>query len=136
MLERLAATQNPSASAQGKELIEALTGVGDRRALALRYASHAVYSSLDAASGNAIHDRDMPEILMLLGEPELALGHFERSATTLDSNAGFVMMLPAMDPIRCLPKFKAVVATLKTVDPHAARLCPTDLQEKPSSPAD
>ncbi len=32
-------------------------------------------------------------------------------------------MLPALDPIRCLPRFKAVVAQSKARDPHAARVC-------------
>jgi hypothetical protein len=33
------------------------------------------------------------------------------------------MMLPALDPIRCTPRFKALVERLKTRDPRAAKVC-------------
>ena len=32
-------------------------------------------------------------------------------------------MLPTMDPIRCDPRFVAVVQRMKTTDPHAAKVC-------------
>jgi hypothetical protein len=32
-------------------------------------------------------------------------------------------MLPVMDPIRCEPRFMAVVENLRTTDPHAAKVC-------------
>jgi len=39
MFESLAAIDNPSANAQGRELLSALSGKGDRKALAKRYAA-------------------------------------------------------------------------------------------------
>ena len=123
MFERLAAAQNPSASAQGKELVEALAGHGDRHALALRYATRPIDSYLDPASGNALLGIDVPGVLMLLGEHELALGYVERLAATLGGGADWTVMLPAMDPIRCEPRFVAVVNKLKTTDPYYAKVC-------------
>jgi hypothetical protein len=33
------------------------------------------------------------------------------------------MMLPALDPIRCTPRFKVLVERLKTRDPRAPTVC-------------
>lgn len=121
--ERLAAAQNPSASEQGKELVEALAGHGDRHALALRYAARPFDSYLDPASGNALPGYEVPEVLMLLDERELALGYLERLAATLGGSADWAIMLPALDPIRCEPRFVAVVKQLKTHDPYYAKVC-------------
>ncbi len=122
--ERLAATaQNPSASAQGRELIEALSGHGDRHALANHYASLASDSNLNPASGNALPGYEVPVVLVALGEHELALGYLERLAGSVGGIADWSVMLPALDPIRCEPRFKAVVAKLKTADPYFAKVC-------------
>ncbi|HEV2606857.1 MAG TPA: hypothetical protein VGT79_02635, partial [Xanthomonadaceae bacterium] len=123
MLERLAATYNPSAAAQGRELIAALTGHGDRHALALRYAALPFNSFLDQASGNVLQGYDIVAVLMLLGEHELALDYLERIAGEVGGLADWSVMLPAMDPIRCEPRFVAVVKKLKTTDPYAAKVC-------------
>jgi adenylate cyclase len=84
MLERLAAAENPSASGQGRELVEALAGRGDR---------------------------------------ELALGYLERLAGELGGHADWAVILPVMDPIRCDPRFVAIIQRLKTTDPYAAKVC-------------
>jgi hypothetical protein len=60
---------------------------------------------------------------MLLGEHELALDHLERLAAEPLGFADATIMLPLMDPIRCEPRFVAVVEKLKTTDPHAAKVC-------------
>ena len=123
MFERLASTLNPGAVAQGRELVQALTGHGDRHALALRYAALSVNSFLDPTSGSALQGPNVTEVLMLLGEKELALGYLERLAGIAGSSADRAIMLPAVDPIRCEPRFIAVVKELKTHDPYFAKVC-------------
>lgn len=122
ILERQAAVDNPSAAGQGRELVAALKG-GNRRALAVRYAALPYNSKFDPASGNSLEGYDMPSVLMLLGENALALEYVEHLAGQLGGTADWAIMLPALNPIRCEPRFKAVVARLKTTDPHAARVC-------------
>lgn len=121
--DRFAAAWNPSASAQGRELIDALIGHGDRHALAVRYSGLPIASSMDPTSGNALIPWDIPVVLVLLGERELALGYLERFAVDSSENAQRTVMLPALDPIRCEPRFVAVVKQLKTHDPHYAKVC-------------
>ena len=121
--DRFAAAWNPSASAQGRELVDALTGHGDKHALAVRYSGLAVASSMDHASGNALIPWDIPVVLVLLGERGLALGYMERFAVESSDSAQRAVMLPALDPIRCDPRFVAVVKQLQTHDPHYARVC-------------
>jgi TolB-like protein/Tfp pilus assembly protein PilF len=122
MLERLAAGEK-IAGTQGGDLIEALAGRGDKRALARRYAALPFDSYLDPSSGNMFIGYDMPAVLMLLGEPGLALDYTERLAGEAGGTADWTVMLPAMDPIRCDPRFVAVVERLKTKDPYAAKVC-------------
>jgi len=123
LLERLSAALGPGSAAQPRELTEALAGRGDKRALARRYAALPFDSKFDATSGNALEGYDMPTVLMLLGESELALGYVERLAQDTGATGEWGVMLPAMDPIRCDPRFLAVVEKLKTKDPHAAKVC-------------
>jgi tetratricopeptide (TPR) repeat protein len=122
MLERLAAAEKITGT-QSKDLIEALAGRGDKRALARRYAALPFDSYLDSSSGNMLNGYDMPTVLMLLGEPELALDYTERLAGEPGGIADWAVMLPAMDPIRCDPRFMAIIDRLKTKDPYAARVC-------------
>ena len=123
MLERLAASLNPSASGQAQELIAALTGHADRHALALWLAALPHYSNTDPSSRNALNAYHIPAVLMLLGEGGLALDYLDRIAGDLGSDAEWAIMLPVMDPIRCEPRFIAIVKRLKTTDPHAAKVC-------------
>ena len=122
-LERVAAIDNPSASAQGSELVAALEGRDDRRALATRYAALPYNSRFDPGSGNVIEGYDMPYVLMLLDEPGLALDYLEKLAAEVGGTADWTVMFPQMDPIRCDPRFVAVVAKLKTTDPRYAKVC-------------
>ncbi len=119
MFESLAAIDNPSANAQGRELLSALSGKGDRNALAKRYAALPFNSNLNPGSGNALEDYNIAPILVMLGERELALAFMERNLGLMD----WSIMLPAMDPIRCDPRFVAVVKKMKTHDPHFAKVC-------------
>ena len=123
ILERLAAADNPSASGQGRELAEALAGRSDRHALALRYSALPANSELDPTSGNAFSDYEIPVVLMLLGERELTISYLEHLAGHLGSHADWAVMMPAMDPIRCDPRFVAIIQRLKTADPYAAKVC-------------
>ena len=123
MLERLAAVLNPGAAAQGRELTDALAGHGDRRALALRYAVLPAKSRLNPASGNALEDYDLAAVIVLLGERELALTYLEHIAAVGSGNADWAVMFPAMDPIRCEPRFVEVVKKMKTTDPYYAKVC-------------
>jgi TolB-like protein/Tfp pilus assembly protein PilF len=123
MLERLAAVLNPSAAAQGRELTDALAGHGDRHALAVRYAALPLQSNLDPASGNVLEDYDLVAVIVLLGERELALTYLEHIAAVGSDNADWAIMLPAVDPIRCEPRFVVVVKKMKTTDPYYAKVC-------------
>ncbi len=123
LLERLAASQNPSAGGQAQELIAALGGHADRHALAIKMAKLPLNSGVDANSGNALEDQMVAAALMMLGEHELTLDYMERVAGNLGNTMDWAVMLPMMDPIRCEPRFVAVVKKLKTTDPYSAKVC-------------
>ena len=123
MLERAAAAQNPSASTQVRELVDALAGRADRHAFAERLAALRFNSDLDPASGNILTGDQIAAVLMLLGEHELALRYLEVLAGELGGNPEWAMILPVMDPIRCDPRFVAIVHRLKMTDPYAAKVC-------------
>jgi TolB-like protein len=122
-LQHLAAVQNPSAAGQGNELVAALTGHGDRHALALRYARLALDSENEPGSGNALEGYYIPALLVMLGEHDLALDFLERLAGFAGGTADWAIVLPALDPIRCEPRFIAIVQRLKMHDPHAEKVC-------------
>ena len=122
-IEKQAEIDNPNASGKGTELIDALNGHSDKRALAQRYAALPINSKLDLASKNLFEGFDMPAVLMLLGERELALANLERLVGNLGGTAEWAVVLPALDPIRCEARFVAVVKKLKTTDPHFAKVC-------------
>jgi len=123
LLERFVSAENPSAGAQATELLDALTGRADRHAFARRLADFPINSDLDRGSGNALPGDVVPAVLMLLGERELALDYLERLAGVPNGYAEWTITLPVLDPIRCEPRFVAVVERLKTTDPHAAKVC-------------
>jgi TolB-like protein/Tfp pilus assembly protein PilF len=123
MLERAAAAQNPSASTQARELVDALAGRADRHALGQRLAALDYKSHLDSASGNILNGYQTAIVLMLLGEHELTLSYLDVLASELGGEAEWAMILPVMDPIRCDPRFVAIIQRLKTTDPYAAKVC-------------
>ena len=123
ILERAAAAQNPSASTQGRELVDALAGRADRHALAQRLAALRYNSNLDPASGNILTGYQIAAVLMILGERELTLSYLEVLAGELGGVAEWAMILPVMNPIRCDPRFVAIIKRLKTTDPYAAKVC-------------
>ena len=123
VLQRLAAAVNPSAHAQGAELVDALSGRTDAHMLAVRMAALPFNSNVDKVSGNALEDHTVALVLMLLDEHALALDYIERNAGNLGTTMDWAIMLPQMDPIRCEPRFAAVVQNLKTHDPRHATVC-------------
>ena len=123
MFEREAALLNPSASTQGRELAAALSGRADRHALASRYATFDIDSALKQGTGNTLTSYDIALVIMLLGEHGLTLDYLERLAGEDHGLADWAAQIPIMDPIRCDPRFLAVVENLKMTDAHAAKVC-------------
>jgi len=80
-------------------------------------------SNLDPASGNILNGYQIAAVLMILGEREITLSYLEVLAGELGGEAEWAMILPVMDPIRCDPRFVAIVQRLKTTDPYAAKVC-------------
>jgi adenylate cyclase len=103
-------------------LLEALAGRGDRRAVAERLAAFPTLSYVDRGSGSLFSYYETPAVLVMLGEPALALDYLERHSAA-EPAAEWPLMVPALDPIRCEPRFKALIKKQNTVDPHAARVC-------------
>ncbi|TJY59392.1 hypothetical protein E4T66_13430 [Sinimarinibacterium sp. CAU 1509] len=123
-LAQLAATFKPAGTGGAHELVEALAGRADRRTVAERMAALPPSSNLSADSANLMEDHVIAAILMMLGEPELALSYTERLASVPGNVMDWAVMLPMMDPIRCEPRFRAVIEKLKTHDPYVATVCP------------
>jgi len=121
--ERFAAIHNPGASAQVQELFEVLEGRGDRHAFALRLAAVSHRSWMEPGSPNLFASDDTPVLLVMLGERDLAQQYLERLAGAADGYPERTMMLPALDPIRCDPRFVALTGRLKMADPRAAKVC-------------
>jgi TolB-like protein/Tfp pilus assembly protein PilF len=125
-LHAIARTGDGSALQLVDEIVDALKGRGDRLAAAQRLAAFSARSALDPTSGNVFTTAETPALLVLLGAPELALDYLERSVDQPESTTNppeWPMMLPALDPIRCTPRFKALVERLNTRDPRAATVC-------------
>jgi TolB-like protein/Flp pilus assembly protein TadD len=123
MFEKIAKVIKPSANKQGRELIDALSGKGDKRNLAEDYASLAYDSGSDPDSNNALSNYFIPSILLLLGEPELSLDYLESLTNEPGSPPNWAAVFPMMDPVRCEPRFIAVVKKIKLNDPHFAKVC-------------
>ncbi len=123
LLVRLATSINPSASGQSKALIDALTGRGNRHALALRLAALPHYSKTDPSSGNAFSAYTLPSVLMLLGEGDLALDFMERIVDDFGADVNWAVLPAAMDPIRCQPRFRALIKRIGAIDSRAAKVC-------------
>lgn len=121
--EREAASLNPSANAQGRELAEALSGRADKRALARRYLAFEPDSALKPGTGNTLTSYDIPIVIMLLGEHGMALDYLERLAPRDGGLSEWAIAVPIMDPIRCDPRFVAMVESLKTKDARAEKVC-------------
>ncbi len=123
MFDKMAEVAKPSAGEQGRELIAALTGTGDKQQLAKRYASFAFNSHFDPNSDNALTSYFIPTILVLLGEFQLSLDYLERWSVEDGSEQSWAAVFPMLDPVRCEPRFIALVKKIKMQDPHFANVC-------------
>jgi len=103
------------------ELFDALEGKSDRKSFARKLAATPDRSWNDPASGNLLSAFDIPLVLVLLEERELALQYIQSASQ--GAPLGRAMLLPVMDPIRCDARFKAKAAALKIKDLRAERLC-------------
>ena len=121
--ERLSELHSPGAQTQGDELVAALTGHTDRHALAVRYAALPAESENDPSSGNALEGYQLAAVLVLLGERSLVLDYLDRLADDPGGYADWAVVLPALDPIRCEPRFVALARRLNIRDPYAAKVC-------------
>jgi TolB-like protein/Flp pilus assembly protein TadD len=121
---RLAELRDPTGLPLVNAVVDALQGRGDRPALAKKLAGFAMRSSVEPGSGNVFTPSDTTALLVLLGAPDLALGYLEKSLETPGNDpTDWTMMLPVLDPIRCTPRFKALVARLNSHDPRAEKAC-------------
>ncbi|HQR24693.1 MAG TPA: hypothetical protein PL152_04945 [Steroidobacteraceae bacterium] len=122
-LVRAAELRNPSAVPVTNQLIDALSGRGDKHALAVRLASFSPRSFLEQGSGNAFDLQDVPILLIVLGEPQVALDYIQRHAGEPYGTLDYGMVRAALDPIRCDPRFQAAAKKLAINDVRAAKLC-------------
>jgi len=122
-LVRAAELSDPSALPLVGELVDALEGRGNRQALAARLAAFPFRSHLEQGSGNIFSESEIPGLLMLLGAPDRALDYLERNSSQQFGSLDWAMMLPALDPIRCDPRFQAVQKRLSINDLRAAKQC-------------
>ena len=104
-------------------LFAVLDGGGDRSAFARSLLAFPERSWKDPGSGNLFSDLDVPVLLMLLGEPGLALDYVDRGSRGDPIDLAWGVLMPSLDPIRCEPRFVAAVHRLGVVDHRAARLC-------------
>jgi tetratricopeptide (TPR) repeat protein len=122
--DRWAAAWGGGTERQVAELFEVLERRGDPQAFARRLVAFPERSWRDPNSGNLFGDVDVPVLLVLLGEPGMALDYVDRGSrggVWIDLSWGVLM--PSLDPIRCDPRFVAAVERVKVVDQRAARLC-------------
>lgn len=123
MFERWAGLNRANAVAQVAELFAAIAGTGDRHAFAQKLAGFSARAYLEPGSGNLFSNLETPPLLVMLGENQIALDYLERSSIAGYGGQEWAMMLPVLDPIRCDPRFTAVLQRLKTTDPRAAAVC-------------
>jgi hypothetical protein len=122
-LDRTAAVRGGGTDQQVVELFDALDGLGDRKGFARRLLAFPARSWRDPGSGNLFSDSEVPVLLVLLGEPGLALDYVDRASRNSLVELAWGVLMPSLDPIRCEPRFVAAVDRLKVVDYRAALLC-------------
>jgi adenylate cyclase len=128
LYERVAKLHNPGALPFVAALIDALAHDRDRASVAQRLANFDMRSSLRRDSGNIFSSIEIPSLLVLLGEPELALDHLEKLAENEGAGivpAEFAMLYSALDPLRCTSRYAALAKRLRITDLRAASQCTT-----------
>ena len=123
LLQRYAAAMDLGKEPLVKELLEAFAGRGDRDVLARRLAASGWQASFERDSGVLLYAAETPAVLVALDRGELALDFLERLDGETGDEFAWAMVLPALDPIRCDPRFVALVERRKIRDPHWQRVC-------------
>jgi len=123
LLQRYAAAMDLGKEPLVKELLEAFAGRGDRDVLARRLAASGWQASFERDSGVLLYAAETPALLVALDRGELALDFLERLDGETGDEFAWAMVLPAIDPIRCDPRFVALVERRKIRDPHWQRVC-------------
>ena len=126
--DRSAAMWGGGTDQQVAALFDALDGHGDRKAFARRLVAFPERSWKDPGSGNLIGDFEAPVLLVLLGEPGLALDYVDRASRGNPIDLAWGVLMPSLDPIRCEARFVAAVDRLKVVDHRAARCARREIE--------
>jgi TolB-like protein/Tfp pilus assembly protein PilF len=113
------------AAVLAESVLAGVQGQGDRAGPARRLAAYESMSHRAPGSGTIFSGMETPSLLVLLREPELALDYLERIARERSHSPEWPFMVPALDPIRCDPRFVAALHSLGATDPRAARVCAT-----------
>jgi len=121
--DRTATVRGRGTDQQVAGLFDALDGRSDRKAFARRLVAFPARSWRDPGSGNLFSDSEVPMLLILLGEPGLALDYVDRASRSSQIDLAWGVLMPSLDPIRCEPRFVAAVDRIKVVDYRAATLC-------------
>ena len=121
--DRSAAAWGGGTDRQVAALFDALDGRGDRKAFARSLMAFPERSWKEPGSGNLFGDFEAPVLLILLGEPGLALDYVDRGSRGNPIDLAWGVLLPNVDPIRCEPRFVAAVDRLKIVDYRATGMC-------------
>jgi len=121
--DRTATVRGGGTDQQVAGLFDALDGRSDRKAFARRLVAFPARSWRDPGSGNLFSDSEVPMLLILLGEPGLALDYVDRASRSSQIDLAWGVLMPSLDPIRLEARFVAAVDRIKVVDYRAATLC-------------
>jgi TolB-like protein/Tfp pilus assembly protein PilF len=123
LYERYARVLNPSALGTIRDTFDALEGHGDRHAIAVRIAAFKQQSSYDPNSGNVFGVYVVPTVLVLLGEPKLALANVKSFIAVDRSGQTNWALLQMPGEVHCDPEFAELIKIAKMTDPHHDALC-------------
>jgi adenylate cyclase len=122
--DHYATINNPGAHEEVRMLFDALEGHGDHHVIAVRLAGFMPQSAYEPTSGNVFQPYLIPTLLVLLGEPKLALSNLESWAYTDRAGmAEWAVVQLALGQLHCDSGFVALVGRIKTSDPHYEKLC-------------
>lgn len=123
LYEHYARVLNPSALSTIRDTFDALEGHGDHHTIAVRIAAFKQQSSYDLNSGNVFGVYVIPSVLVLLGEPKLAIANLKSFVEEDRSGQTEWAIMQITGPVHCDPDFVDVVKKAKTTDPHYDALC-------------
>lgn len=108
---------------QAEAVADALEGRGDVRAVARALASAPIRGTSDPEAGVLFTAGETPSLLVLLGEPDLAISYLERLAAREGSSPEWAILPPPLDPVRCDARVVAIMKRGGAVDPRAGKVC-------------